>query len=326
MKILIIRLSAIGDIVLTSPVVRCLAEQLPEAELHFLVKPNFRTVVTDHPELAKIHVLQSSLWQTIRQLRAERFDYVVDLHHNQRTWFLKLGLGVRAFSFRKLNVRKWLAVRLKQTDWLPKVHIVERYLETVKPLGVKEDGKGLEYFIAPADEVDVAAQFPAVGRQPFVAVVLGATYFTKRLPKERWLVALQLIQQPVILLGGKEDMETGEWLAAHAGAHVHDACGQLRLQQSASVVRQAEKVITHDTGLMHIAAAFGKPIASIWGNTVPEFGMYPYLPNPSSQVFEVKDLPCRPCSKIGYQHCPQGHFRCMNDIEVDQLAAWANGG
>jgi ADP-heptose:LPS heptosyltransferase len=98
-----------------------------------------------------------------------------------------------------------------------------------------------------------------------------------------------------------------------AGTHVINLCGQLSLAQSASIVGQSARVFTHDTGLMHIAAALRKPIVSIWGSTVPAFGMYPFYPDglDLNTTLEVKDLSCRPCSKIGYDKCPKGHFRCM---------------
>ena len=118
-----------------------------------------------------------------------------------------------------------------------------------------------------------------------------------------------------MLLGGKEDAQNGETISSAAGMHVINTCGMFNLNQSASLVRQASKVISHDTGLMHIASAFKKEIVSVWGNTVPAFGMYPYLPGEGSSIVEVVDLPCRPCSKIGYPKCPQGHFKCMNDID-----------
>ncbi|RMG79222.1 MAG: glycosyl transferase, partial [Bacteroidetes bacterium] len=115
-------------------------------------------------------------------------------------------------------------------------------------------------------------------------------------------------------------------IASLSGSHVFNACGKLSVHKSADAIRQSLKVITHDTGMMHIAAAFNKPMASIWGNTIPEFGMYPYMPaNPDRyKIFEVKGLKCRPCSKLGYRQCPKKHFYCMNLQETDLIADWAN--
>jgi ADP-heptose:LPS heptosyltransferase len=132
-----------------------------------------------------------------------------------------------------------------------------------------------------------------------------------------------MLNQPVLLLGGPEDKAKGEAIALEAGTLVHNACGQLNINQSASLVEQARAVITHDTGLMHIAAAFRKRIVSIWGNTVPALGMYPYYPvgyDHLSSIQEVTGLRCRPCSKLGYPSCPRKHFRCMNEISEETIA------
>jgi len=122
------------------------------------------------------------------------------------------------------------------------------------------------------------------------------------------------------LLGGEEDHATGEQILKSCKTPVYNACGKFTINQSASLVRQAWMIITHDTGLMHIAAAFRQRIITIWGNTVPEFGMYAYRPHPDSTWFEVRDLRCRPCSKLGYKKCPKKHFRCIRDIDDQRVA------
>jgi ADP-heptose:LPS heptosyltransferase len=125
------------------------------------------------------------------------------------------------------------------------------------------------------------------------------------------------------LLGGKADAPVGQAIAERSGRHVANWCGKLNLQQSASVLQQAAAVCTHDTGLMHMAAALNKPMVSVWGNTVPAFGMTPYYPerHPAPRTLkEVNGLSCRPCSKIGYQTCPKGHFRCMLEQNLDEIA------
>jgi ADP-heptose:LPS heptosyltransferase len=192
----------------------------------------------------------------------------------------------------------------------------------VRKLKVVNDAKGLDYFIPSADEMKIGQLFPAAGETDFIAFVIGAKHVTKSLPEHKIIFICNKIVSPVILLGGLEDREKGERIASEAGGHVFNACGKLNINQSASVIKQASMVITHDTGLMHIAAAFKKEIISIWGNTIPEFGMYPYLPeNPSkSHILEVKGLSCRPCSKLGYDICPEKHFKCMEEIpEIEIL-------
>jgi lipopolysaccharide heptosyltransferase II len=326
-KILIIRLSSIGDIVLTSPIVRCLKKQMPEAELHFLIKGQFRAVVENNPYLSKVHVINTkNLDETARVLRAEKFDFVVDLHKNLRSFLLKRKLGKPSASFQKLNFRKYLLTQFKIRR-MPKVHIVDRYFEAVKSLQVENDGEGLDYFIDEKDQVDLSI-LPKGFQEVYIGLVIGAKHFTKALPLEQVVQLIDKIHKPVVLLGGPEDNEKAEQILKNSNKNVFNACGKFKLNQSASLVQQAHKIITNDTGLMHIAAALKKEIISLWGNTVPEFGMFPYLPEnlkTNSKIFQVGKLACRPCSKIGYDKCPKGHFNCMKKIDLQQVADACNG-
>lgn len=321
-KFLIIRFSSIGDIVLTSPVVRCLKQQVEGAEVHFLTKKQFASVVATNPYIDKVHVYDNNLTEVIKQLRLEEYDYIIDLHQNLRTAMVKLRLPGINFSFNKLNVQKWLLVHFK-IDYMPQVHIVDRYLKTLQLFDVVNDGLGLNYFITPNDEVSVN-ELPESHRKGYLALVIGANHATKVLPQERLIELCQLLDFPVLLMGGPSEAALGQRIADTVGNQVFNACGKFSLNRSASLIKQARLVISHDTGLMHIAAAFKKNILSIWGNTVPEFGMYPYLPGNESRIFEVKDLPCRPCSKIGHKKCPKKHFNCMMQQSLEQLAAQAN--
>jgi ADP-heptose:LPS heptosyltransferase len=186
-------------------------------------------------------------------------------------------------------------------------------------LGVENDNKGLDYFIPQEDEIKIAEYFRGVDGD-YIAIAIGAKFLTKRLPYYKIIEICNRISLPIILLGGLDDLARGEEiLNKSSNKLIHNACGSLNLNQSASVVAQARIVVTHDTGLMHIAAAFSKDIVSIWGNTVPELGMFPYVPGKEFKVVQVKDLDCRPCSKIGYKKCPKGHFDCMQKIDINEV-------
>lgn len=312
-KILIVRFSSIGDIVLTSPVIRCVKQQTG-AEVHFLTKESFSGLAGNNPHIDKVITVRSKVSEVQDKLLAEKYDFVVDLHHNLRSWQVKRLLKIPSASFPKKNFEKWLLVN-GHIDLMPKTHIVDRYFEAVKPLNVTNDGKGLDFFIPAQDEVDLSV-LPASHRAGYVAFTAGAKFHTKRLPAEKMVSIVSRLNRPVVMLGGKEDFSHAEIVRAECGDIVYNACGKFNLNQSASLVRQSELVVAHDTGLMHIAAAFRKRIFSVWGNTVPAFGMTPYLPGEGSKIIEVKDLYCRPCSKIGYDRCPLGHFRCMREIDV----------
>ncbi|MFT4762857.1 MAG: ADP-heptose:LPS heptosyltransferase [Paraglaciecola sp.] len=303
-KILIIRFSSIGDIVLTTPVIRCLKTQL-NAEVHYLTKQSFLSILKYNPHIDKIFTIQKKVSEVLRELKKEKYDVIIDLHKNLRTWQVRIGLGFpKTLTFDKINFEKWLMVNFK-INRLPKVHIVDRYLKSVESLGVKNDGEGLDYFLPPEESTKTEGNY--------IAFAIGAAHATKRLPREKVLEFCQKINTRIVLLGGKDVAEEGAEIAKQAGTHVQNLCGEISLHASARYLCDAQKVITHDTGMMHIAAAFNKEIISIWGNTIPEFGMYPYYKKgeQKNKFLEVKGLSCRPCSKIGYDKCPKGHFKCM---------------
>jgi ADP-heptose:LPS heptosyltransferase len=317
-KILIVRFSSIGDIVLTTPVVRCLKKQLG-AEIHYLTKRAYLPLLEANPYLDKIFTIEKKIGEVLPALKQEGYDALVDLHKNLRSLQVRWRLGAKVFSFQKLNFEKWLLVNFK-IDRLPDAHVVDRYLAAVAPLGIHDDRQGLDYFLP---EQQPEADLPP----PYVAFAIGAAHQTKRLPAQKIVELCKGIRLPVVLLGGKAEQAEGERIARDAGAHVRNFCGKLSLHGSAAVIRQADLVVTHDTGMMHIAAAFQKEILTVWGSTVPAFGMYPYfgVAGNKNTTFEVKNLTCRPCSKIGFDACPKGHFRCMNDIETEKIIALANG-
>ncbi|MBI2967372.1 MAG: glycosyltransferase family 9 protein [Bacteroidetes bacterium] len=324
-KLLIIRFSSIGDIVLTTPVIRCLKEQVHDGcEIHYITREPFVPLLKANPYITKIYSVRQTTAEVIRELKDEHFDYIIDLHHNLRSTRLKMKLSRLSFSVNKINIQKWLMVNFK-INVLPQKHIVDRYLETVKSFGIVNDGKGLDYFIPQEDDVEITS-LPETHRNGFIGFAIGAKYATKRLPVEKIIAICRLISKPVILMGGMEDRDRGDEIVKNSGQHVFNGCGIYWLNQTASLIRQAEKIISHDTGLMHIAAAFKKPIISIWGNTIPEFGMYPYYGDFIIRNYksEIRNLPCRPCSKLGFRRCPKGHFKCMNLINEREVADWVN--
>ena len=320
-KFLIIRFSSIGDIVLTTPVIRCLRKQFPDSEIHFLTKQAFRSIVAHNPYINKIHTLGDSFELMLHELMIEEYDYIIDLHHNLRTLRIKRFLkNVKSFSFNKLNVEKFILTNFK-INALPKKHIVDRNLETVASLGVVNDGMGLDYFIPKMDEIK-KTDIPTSHMHGYIALVIGAALATKKLPLHKLKELCTAIEHPIILLGGKEDYEDGKTIAKVDDIKIYNACGKFNINESADLVKGSKLVISHDTGLMHIAAALQKPVISVWGNTVPAFGMYPYYGSRSNRqydVVEINKLWCRPCSKIGYSKCPRGHFKCMEKIDVNYI-------
>ncbi len=330
-KILILRFSSIGDIVLTSPVIRCLKKQLENVEIHYATKINNRFLLENNPYIDRRWYLENDLNKFKKELKKEGFDYVIDLHNNLKTLIIKRTLKVPSFTLNKLNFRKFLYVKFK-INLMPNIHIVDRYMQTVEKLGVVNDDEGLDYFIPEKDEVE-NSWLPETHRKKYVALAIGGQLFTKRLPTEKLIELCDRINRPIVLLGGKEDAAVAEEIEAffkpqqsriteeelkkelNKKAVIFNGVGKFNFNQSASVIRDSIAVFTHDTGLMHVAAAFKKNTFSIWGNTTPYFGMYPY--QTKFTIFENNKLGCRPCSKIGHDKCPKGHFKCMKDIEFD---------
>lgn len=314
MKILILRFSSIGDIVLTTPVVRCLKAQLPDVEIHFATKPQYAGILQANPNIDKVITLQGSVSTLAKILRAEKYDGVVDLHANLRTRLLRSLLpGVPFTVFRKQNMRKWLLV--KKLTRKPCEHVVFRYMETVKKWGVIYDGKGLDYYYKDCEIPSLPA--------PYVAYAIGGTWNTKRMPENKIAELMEASNAHFVLLGDINDAMVGESIAARFPDRVSNMCGKLSLDQSAKVLAGAAKVLTHDTGLMHIAAALQKPIVSIWGNTTPDFGMGPFLPDAVKTgpvLVQAEGVSCRPCSKIGFNACPKGHFDCMQKQSATEIS------
>ena len=293
-KILIIRLSSIGDIVLTTPVVRAVNEQLPEAEVHFLVRKDYVPVVENNPHIHKVHAYDpDNVEKTLDELRKEDFSVVIDLQKTLRSRKVVRKLRKPSYTFMKHDFAKWICYRFKMNG-LPETHIVERYFEAVRELDVHNDHKGLEFYI-PENQGFDEDDLPMLFEDGFVAVVLAAQHFTKRIPVSK-VVEIGSILFPFVII-------------FHASRMQHADC-----------------VITGDTGLMHIAAALHKPTAAIFGATIPEYGYYPYMPGERNMFrnFEVCPLNCRPCSKFGSSKCRRKHFKCMKNISATEVAEWVN--
>lgn len=327
MKFLVIRFSSIGDIVLASPVLRCLKKQVITSEIHFLTRTSFKIVTEANPYIDRFFYYDNNIRELIEQLKAERYDYIIDLHNNLRSGKIRRALGVKAFTIDKLTFEKflltWFGINI-----MPGRHITQRSLDTVLKLGVTDDGGGLDYFIPDKDLIR-EKDIPASHLAGYIAIAIGASYFTKKLPVHQLRSLCAAIDHPIILLGGKEDRENGELIAEVDGDRIYNACGKFNLNESADLVRRSRLVISHDTGLQYIASAFNKPTLAIWGSTSPKLDVEPYfakqiLVSAKEVPYEnilVKGLRCQPCSKYGNKKCPLGHFKCMEQMDINYIVS-----
>jgi heptosyltransferase-2 len=241
------------------------------------------------------------------------------LHHNLRTRIIKSVIKVKTYHFDKLNWEKWLIVKFK-INILPYIHIVDRYLNACQSLGVVNDGQGLDFFIN--ENTSLEGKWDL--KSSYFVYSIGGQHATKKLPLNKQLELLKMLSLPVVLIGGKEDVHQGKLIAKECPTAVN-LCGDLSIHQSALLIKHGKRLFTHDTGMMHIAAALKVPIVSIWGNTIPDFGMTPYFPlntEIEQNILEVPELSCRPCSKIGYTACPKRHFKCMQNIDFSEVPEW----
>lgn len=318
-KVLIIRFSSIGDIVLTSPIIRAIKEQKPGTQIHYLTKKAYQPVLEHHPYIDRLFLLEDSMKNLLKKLKKENYDLIIDLHKNLRSQRIKWALRKVSVSFNKLNREKWWMVRFKKNR-LPQTHIVDRYFQELERFGIHNDHKGLDYFNGCENHLKLDG-FEKIQKEKYVALVLGGTYYTKQIPEEKLKELIEQLEYPIVLLGGPGEAELAEKLKKRDPDKTWNPVGKARLNQSAELIRNSHFVITGDTGLMHIAAAYQKKIFSVWGNTIPEFGMAPYMPKNSEKsiILQVKNLSCRPCSKLGFNSCPKNHFDCMMKQDFSEI-------
>ena len=321
MKILVIRFSSLGDVVLTSPVVRCVKEQLIDVELFFLTKPGCVPLLKYNPYIDHIVELQDDLRKTIEEIRGYDIDCIVDLHNNHRSRIVRSSLGCRSYVYGKENFHKFLYVLTKQ-DFMSGRHVVDRYFETVKSIGVHNDGKGLDCYLPEELRTEIGERRTEKPKVPYVAVACGAQHYTKQMPVDKIAQMCSLIESPVLLLGDKSDAlritsHNSDWTG-----NVVNLCGETSLMQSAALVRDSAVVVTPDSAMMHLAAAFKRPTIAVWGGTTPTFGFSSY--GTLHWDYVVKGLRCHPCSRMGKEKCPRGHLKCMMEQDWNGIARKVN--
>ena len=310
-KVLIIRFSSIGDIILTTPVLRCLKQQTV-LEVHYLTKKSFSGLLQYNPYLEAVHYIDKEIGvELIEKLKAEKFDFIIDLHCNWRSLRIKKALRLPSKTFAKLNLKKWLFIHLG-IDLMPRQHVADRYIDTVAHLGVSNDHKGLDYFMAPETSVDVDLN------KPFIAWSIGGSFTTKKLAATQVADVCNKIDLPVYLLGGPQEVDDADAIIEACGQqNIQSFCGKLSLDQTALLIKNSRVLLSNDTGLMHIGAAFKKSIVSFWGCTKPSLGFAPYAAA-SSSVQLLSETSKRPCSKHG-KSCKHNALGCIKSIDANKI-------
>lgn len=328
-RILLIRLSSIGDIVLTTPLVRLLRKRFPDCEIDYLTKSRFKELICHHPELSRVlefpdHGRSADLAHMRKMIRDRRYDLILDLHKNLRSLFLTaLQNNGTIRRLKKYGFRRFLLVKTGINLYGHIVPVYKRYLDVAGQLGIENDQLGTELYLPDETVVNVREQILHEGseQQKIIALAPGAGFATKRWPVERFrALAGQILAHGYrcCVVGDQNDRELARQICDGNPGCI-DLTGKLSLLETAAVLALSEKVVCNDSGVMHIAEAVGTPVVAMFGSTVRELGFFPL--RPQSRVIENRDIRCRPCSHVGRHHCPRGHFDCMRTLATERIAS-----
>jgi heptosyltransferase-2 len=326
-KFLLIRFSSIGDVVLVAPVVAALKDKFPDAEIHLLTKKGIAPVWSGDPRVKvrsfdpeNAHFGLPGFTRYVNELRAEKYDVVIDLHGLPKTRALTVALGAKTLRYAKASWARRSYVRTKKVP-ADVIHTARRYVRTLAPLGVNT-----ELPLIPTIEVSERArnhvgsmvQGVGINGREMVAIAPGSQWETKQWGWEKFAQLVDRLNARgtwVALVGGKDERDRCEEMAM--GKKALNFAGLLNLQETLALMDFCRLMVTNDSGPMHMAGARGADVIAIFGSTTRELGFWPLAPK--SSIIDVANLPCRPCSPHGREACPEGHFKCMRDIEVDRV-------
>jgi heptosyltransferase-2 len=324
--VLVVRFSAIGDILLTTPLLRAIRTRHPGARIAVLTKEPYVPLLSHNPHVNEVLSVapDEGILAIAERIRGVRYSHLLDLHGNLRSHALRRLAPGPWRSYDKRTLQRTLLITTKRDGYGDVVPVAERYFEAAKELEVDPDGGPPDFFISEEADCRAAERLAALGlgrERPIVALAPGAAHATKRWPVEHWVELIARITPTgadIAVLGGPDDAEAAGEIARAAGGSVGSLAGALGLQETGAVIRRAELLISGDTGVMHMATGVGTPVVALFGPTVRQFGFFPY--RSPAEVVEL-DLPCRPCSAHGTRRCPLGHHHCMRQMAPDLVYA-----
>ncbi|MEP7325911.1 MAG: glycosyltransferase family 9 protein [Gemmatimonadota bacterium] len=326
LRVLAIRFSSIGDILLTTPLLRAVRARYPEAHLAFLTKEPYAPLLADNPRLSDLMTLgpDESLGHLADRLRTRRYTHVLDLHGSLRTRALRLLVPGRWSGYHNHRLAREILIRTRRNVYPRDIPVPERYFDAVRKLDVRPDGEPPEFFLNERARTEATAWLaPALGdSSPLIAVAPGAAHLTKRWPVEYWrdLVGrLTARSFNVVVVGGPDDQAVANEVTLAGGGRAVTAAGKFGLQGTGAIIAASRLLVSGDTGVMHMATGVNTPVIALFGPTVRAFGFFPYS---RGAVVLERDLGCRPCTAWGTERCPLGHHRCLRDIaalEVEEV-------
>ncbi|MCQ2960050.1 MAG: lipopolysaccharide heptosyltransferase II [Bacteroidales bacterium] len=322
------RLSSIGDIVLTTGLLRCLRKTYPEAQIDFVVKKQFSDILSCVPFVSNVIELDSKkgfseLRNLRNQLRQNKYDVALDIHKNWRSKFICNTIGAKqVYKFNKHVFRRWVLTTFRKDIYKEVRPVYLRFIDAAKNISVEHDGKYTELIVPENIQRTVDAMFEQAGiskEKKIVALCPGASFSNKQWQPEKFeKLAKKIIDElgyQVILLGGNKESEICSMIENASGAV--SFAGKFNLSQSIAAINKVCATVANDTGMLHVSEALGVPVVGLYGPTAWQFGYFPILP--TSRVAQIENLQCRPCTKMGKNTCPKGHFNCMNEISVDMV-------
>jgi heptosyltransferase-2 len=317
-RILLVRFSSIGDLLLTTPLLRVLRRRYPDADLTFVTRADMADTLRDNPHLTRLVTWprEGSLRALARDLRQTPWTHRLDLHGSLRSRALRLLVGGRWHGYSKHRVRRQLLVTTHGRLGGRIAPVADRYFDAASALDVLPDGAPAEYFvtdIAAGQATRFLADHHLASGRPLLALAPGAAHFTKRWPTDHWLAlaARMAATHDIVVLGGPAEREVAVRIVAAAGPRAASAAGTVSLSGTAALLQRATAVVVGDTGILHLATAVGTPVVGLYGPTVEAFGFFPYH---AHAVAVQHPLACRPCSSRGGAACPLGHHHCLVQI------------
>jgi len=329
-KFLIIRFSSIGDVILSTPLIRCLRAKFPDSQIDFLVKKEFSIVLSQNPYLSTIITFDKKAGKgelgRIRNLvRQNKYTHILDIQGNIRSNLISVGSGANRSGFSKKLLARDILIRFGKNIYTEVKPVYLRYFEAAREFNVQYDGLGTEVFPAEteADTVsEILKQNSIATGTPIHVVAPGAQWENKRWTTEGFATAADTFclqtGASAVLIGGQGDIEICDQIKAAMRMPSLNLAGKLSLMGSASILGKASMVLTNDTGMLHMAQAMKAPVVAVYGPTTRELGFFPLPEN--SRVAET-DISCRPCTQKGLHHCPKKHFRCMLDIKPEVVSS-----
>jgi lipopolysaccharide heptosyltransferase II len=330
LKILIIRLSSIGDIILTTPLIRNMKKKFPESTIDFVIKNEFVDLLENHPLINKLYKLEKGinkkpLKKIKRQIKNEKYDLIVDLHKNFRSYYLTFRSEAKQIvRYKKFILQRLLLVKFKINLFKKIVPINERYFLSLNRFNIQNDKLGLEIHFNNQIEQKIKnyyKDFLNNKNDLIIGIAPGASFATKRWTLDGFQDVINYFiehhKTKIILFGNKFDRELIHSAQISNEHNILNSAGKHSISETGVLMDHCDVVLTNDSGLLHLTTALKKPVVAIFGSTTEELGFFPSTTN--NIVVQNSDLKCRPCSHVGRNKCPKDHFKCMKEITSKEV-------